>query len=231
VGDTIKLATPAGTQPFEVIATYAAIETGGYRSVVVTMQDGRDRFGIGAPHAVYVALRADQKQAEVLGRLARDLEAEAGTYYVQDNAEIRALMQSQFDSVAVLFNGILAIIAIVGVLGLANTLVVSVLARVRETGVLRAVGVQRRELTWLTSAEAVSLTATGLVLATPLGAFLGWLLVRGFTSGVGAPMHFRYPWFVVPIGLLLALVFAALASILPARRAVRLDPVAALRFE
>ncbi len=230
-GDQIVLATTAGDRPFEVVATYAAIGTGGLRSIVVSMDDGRAHFGVTNAHALYVDLQEREDPSRFQSQLDDELAPIEGTYYVQDNSEIRPFVRSQFDSFAAMFNGILGIVAIVGVLGLANTLVVAVLARIREAGLLRAVGVHRRELAWLTAAEATTLTLTGLLLAAPLGAWLGWLITRGFTDGLGVQMHFRYPWYAIPTALALALLFAALASILPARRATRLDPVAALRFE
>lgn len=116
-------------------------------------------------------------------------------------------------------------------LGIANTLAMSVLRRTRELGVLRAVGIGRRDLARMVVVEPTSLTVIALVLGLPLGQLLSSTLLRGTASSLGFSVGVSVPWSLLPVVVLTALVMAAVAAVAPARRAARLDPVVALRFE
>jgi putative ABC transport system permease protein len=108
-------------------------------------------------------------------------------------------------------------------LGVMNLMLVSVSERTEEVGLLKAVGATRRQVLALFLAEAVLLSSTGAL----VGLAVGWGLVRGFValypSFPAAP-----PLWAVASVLVLAVAVGALFGVLPARRATRLDPVAAL---
>jgi putative ABC transport system permease protein len=126
---------------------------------------------------------------------------------------------------------ILVVAAAAGLLGLANTLAVSVLSRTREIGVLRSVGTTRRQVRRMVLVEAVTLALVAFVLALPLGFALNLGTAAAFRGAIGASIDVTIPWAVLPTLLVVTLAVAALASLLPARRAGRLEPVAALRFD
>jgi putative ABC transport system permease protein len=120
---------------------------------------------------------------------------------------------------------------VAGLLGLANTLAVSVLARTHEIGVLRSIGTLRRQVRQMVLAEALTLAVTAFVLAIPLGLLLSLGTAAAFRGTVGASIDVTIPWTFLPPLLLATVAVAAVASIIPARRAGRLEPVAALRFD
>jgi len=126
---------------------------------------------------------------------------------------------------------ILVVAAIAGLLGLANTLAVSVLSRTREIGMLRSVGTTRKQVRRLVLVEAITLAAVAFLLAVPLGFVINLGSASAFSGAIGASIEATQPWGVLPFLLVLTLGVAALASFLPARRAGRLEPVAALRFD
>jgi putative ABC transport system permease protein len=114
---------------------------------------------------------------------------------------------------------------VVGLLGVVNTLVLSTLERVRELGLLRAIGMDRQQVRSMVRWEAVLLAAVGTAIGLGLGAFLGW--------AVGRDLDLRV---AVPVGQLalvaaVALVVGVLAATLPARRAARVDVLAAIAAE
>ena len=121
---------------------------------------------------------------------------------------------------------LLALSIVVSLFGIVNTLVLSVFERTREIGMLRAVGMTRRQIRRMVRYESVITALLGSMIGVPLGIVLGALL--------SARVDFIA--FTLPIGSLITFVIAAwfvgvLAAIFPARRASRLKPLEALSYE
>src|SRR6202011_4951854 len=115
---------------------------------------------------------------------------------------------------------------VVSLFGIVNTLVLTVFERTRELGMLRAVGVTRRQIRRTIRHESVITALLGATLGIPLGVALALM--------VGVAI--KYPAFTIPGGTLIVFVFAAvlaglIAAILPARRAARLNVLEALQYE
>ncbi|HSD66499.1 MAG TPA: ABC transporter permease [Vicinamibacteria bacterium] len=113
-------------------------------------------------------------------------------------------------------------LAVAGV-GIMNVMLVSVSERTREVGLLKALGAGRRQILAAFLVEAVLISSTGGL----LGLAIGWLAVRGFVALYPALPATPPPWAVVA-AFALSVVVGAVFGVLPARRATRLDPVAAL---
>ncbi len=123
----------------------------------------------------------------------------------------------------------LALAVVIALIGIANTLSLSILERTRELGLLRAVGQDRRGIRSMVRWESVIVALFGTVGGLGLGPFLGWGLMRGLASGDSATLA----TFAFPAGSLVVVVVAGalagvLAAVRPARRAARLDVLAAL---
>jgi len=121
---------------------------------------------------------------------------------------------------------LLSLSIIVSLFGIVNTLVLTVFERTRELGMLRAVGMTRRQVRRMIRDESVITALLGAVFGIPLGILLA-LLVGG---------AIKYAAFTVPVGTLVVFVIAAiiaglLAAIFPARRAAHLNVLAALQYE
>jgi putative ABC transport system permease protein len=123
---------------------------------------------------------------------------------------------------------LLALSVIVSLFGMVNTLVLSVFERTRELGMLRAVGMTRRQIRRMIRSESIVTALIGAALGLPLGVFLAWLVTKALSDqGVS---------FVIPSGLLVvfvvvAIVAGVLAAVAPARRASRLKVLQALQYE
>jgi putative ABC transport system permease protein len=145
---------------------------------------------------------------------------------VQDQAQFVKSQGQQIDKLLNAITGLLVLSVLIAVLGIINTLALSVIERTRELGLLRVVGLQRRQLRRMIRVESVVIAVYGALLGLGVGVAFGWALVRAL-HGQGVTE------FTVPYGRLVqVLVVAALAGVLaaalPARRAARLDVLEAV---
>ncbi|HUR52165.1 MAG TPA: FtsX-like permease family protein [Mycobacteriales bacterium] len=148
---------------------------------------------------------------------------------VEDQAQLVQAQRKQVDGLLNVVTGLLVFSVLIAVLGIINTLALSVIERTRELGLLRAVGLGRRQLRRMIRVESVLIAVYGAILGIVIGECFGWALVKALSDqGIDQ--------FAVPVTrLLLVLVAAALggvvAAALPARRAARLNVLAAIAEE
>jgi putative ABC transport system permease protein len=145
---------------------------------------------------------------------------------VQDQSEFVKSQGEQIDKLLNFITVLLVLSVLIAVLGIINTLALSVIERTRELGLLRAVGLQRRQLRRMIRVESVVIAVYGAVLGLAVGVGFGWAFVRAL-HGQGVTE------FSLPIGRLVqVLIVAALAGVLaaalPARRAARLNVLEAV---
>lgn len=151
---------------------------------------------------------------------------ELPTVEVEDRAQFVADQRSQIDQLLNAITVLLVLSVVIAVLGIVNTLALSVVERTRELGLLRAVGLQRRQLRRMIRVESVVIALYGALLGLLVGTAFGWALVRALRDqGITE--------FALPVDRLLLVVIAAalagvLAAALPARRAARLDVLQAV---
>jgi putative ABC transport system permease protein len=226
VGDQVELTTVDGPAPFTVAGTYAVLG-GGFGTVVSTVD--LERLGGGRVNGYLVG--TDGADVEQVAASIRDGLGERRQLVVDSPADARAYAEGQLDGFFALGYAILVVAAIISLLGLANTLVVAVLARTREIGVLRSYGARRGQIRSMITVEAVTMAAMAIVLAVPLAAAMGVSVLEGLESSLGATVEFSYPWSFVPPLAAASLLVAAVAAAIPARRAGRLEIVDALRSE
>ena len=123
---------------------------------------------------------------------------------------------------------LLALSVIVSLFGMLNTLVLSVFERTRELGMLRAVGMTRRQARRMIRHESVITALIGTALGLPLGIFLAVLVTKALGE---FNIRFQIPTGQLIFLVILAVIVGLLAAITPARRAAKLDPIEALRQE
>jgi putative ABC transport system permease protein len=123
---------------------------------------------------------------------------------------------------------LLALSVIVSIFGIINTLVLSVFERTRELGMLRAVGMTRRQTRRMIRHESVITALIGAALGLPLGVFLAALLVRALSQ---YEVGFKIPFGQLVFFAIVAILVGVIAAVLPARRAARLNVLRALQYE
>jgi putative ABC transport system permease protein len=134
-----------------------------------------------------------------------------------------------FNSILTMIQILLALAILIAVLGIVNTLALSVLERTRELGLLRAIGLRREQAMCMVTAEAVVISLFGALLGLAVGSAMGAAVVRalrdeGFNS-------LALPWGQMAVYLVLAAVAGVLAAVLPAIRAARINVLGAIAYE
>jgi putative ABC transport system permease protein len=133
---------------------------------------------------------------------------------------------AQIDPTLRLFYSLLGLAVVVALAGIVNTLVLSILERVRELGLLRAIGMDRRQLGSMVRWEAVIIAAIGVTIGLGLGTFLGWATTVALELSTPAIPVVQLAGFAAA-----AVLASVLAAAVPARRAARIDLLRAIATE
>ncbi|MEG3627144.1 ABC transporter permease [Streptomyces poriticola] len=149
---------------------------------------------------------------------------------VQDKKDISNEIAQMVTLMLNMLYGLLAMAVIVAVLGVINTLAMSVFERSQEIGMLRAVGLDRRGIKRMVRLESLVISLFGGVLGIGLGVFFGWAAGQLMGSKM-ATYELVLPWDRLAVFLALAAVVGVLAALWPARRAARLNMLTAIKAE
>jgi putative ABC transport system permease protein len=164
-----------------------------------------------------------------LGTKLDDLVEDLPTVTVQDQEEFTESQRAQVDQLLYLIYGLLGLAIVIAVLGIINTLALSVIERTREVGLLRAVGLSRRQLRRMVRLEAIAIAVLGAVLGVVMGLVFGFVLQRAVADqGI---TDLAIPGWSLAIFVVLAGVVGVLAAVLPARRAAKLNVLRAITTE
>jgi len=225
VGSPLQLRTSSGARAtFRVRAIYkVGVEQ--LLSGVVIPQAAFDAV-FPRPRDVYTFVKArsgGDAGASLRRTLARYPDAQLKTTAAFIKAD-----QKDLDTSLMLFYVLLALSVVVSLFGMVNTMILSVFERTRELGMLRAIGMSRRQARRMVRHESVITALIGAALGLPLGVFLAAIVTRGLADQ-GVAFHLP----VTPLLVFTAVAALAgiLASIPPARRASRLDVLHALQYE
>lgn len=149
---------------------------------------------------------------------------------IMDRQDIRNMFGGMINTMLNIMYGLLAMALIIAVLGVINTLAMSVFERQQEIGMLRAIGLDRRKVKRMIRLEAVVISLFGAVIGVALGSFLAWAIGETIKSEIPG-YALVVPWDRIGIFLLLAGVVGVLASLWPARSAAKLNMLTAIKTE
>ena len=185
-------------------------------------------FGLPQPILGFVRLGDGVPVAQVLPQL-KALVADSPEVAATDRSAFIAQQAEDFDTVITMVQVLLALAILIAVLGVVNTLALSVLERTRELGLLRAVGLGRAQTMRMVTVEAVVISVFGALLGVVVGAGLGAAVVRAL-NGEGIK-DLVLPWSQMGLYLVLAALVGVLAAVLPSIKAARLNVLAAIAHE
>lgn len=155
-----------------------------------------------------------------------DATADYLTVKVQTPAEFKGEQSEQIDQMLSVLYAMLGLALVIAVLGIVNTLALSVIERKREIGMLRAIGMARSQVRRTIYIESLLIAIFGAVLGVVLGVAFGWALVRTLKYwGLGDPV---FPWGLIVITLVGAAIVGVLAALWPASRAAKTKPLEAI---
>lgn len=229
VGDSIELKGPRSTQKLKV----AALQKGNSQeasSIVMSNETFLEIYGLDSYTQILVLAESEAARPGLQKELDALLKREYPSFEALSNEQVKQQVKDQINQIFSIFYVIMAVAIIVSLLGVVNTLLMNVLERTREIGVLRAIGSGRWQVRRVIMAESLLLTQAGAVLGVVVGMALGYAFVRGIaatTDGVA----FHPPIGVIIAVALLAVIFGVIAALLPARRAAKMNVIEAVSYE
>lgn len=232
VGDTLTVAFPRlGPQSLPVVGIYRTRRFSGAFPIdfIVSRELFAQAFG-GTPQDTLLYVKAAPGRTAVVGRrLRHTLASPFPNVSVKTRAEYLAAREATIDRFLNVFYALLLLSELIAVLGIVNTLMLSVYERTRELGLLRTVGTTRRQVWGMICGESVIIAVIGCALGLAVGLLWGWAVttaLRGqFVDRLAVPPG-QLGWFVVA-----SVIAGFVAALLPAWHAARLDVLEAIAQE
>jgi putative ABC transport system permease protein len=147
---------------------------------------------------------------------------------VQTRDEFKSNFEGPINKLLNLLYALLALSIVVSLVGIINTLVLTVFERTRELGMLRAVGMTRRQVRTMIRYESIATALMGAGLGIAVGIFLAALVTHALSS---SGIVFAIPWLQLVYFVLASILVGVLAAVIPARRAASLNVLQALQYE
>jgi putative ABC transport system permease protein len=228
VGDTISVLTPSGeTLEQQVVGLYEPPPfyplLGGVSVTTEAFDAAYDR-----PRNQFTFVNVPDGASAATTESLESAVAEFPDAKIQTREDWITQQDEDFNQFLVMLYVLLALSVIVSIFGMVNTLVLSVYERTRELGMLRAVGMTKRQARRMVRHESVITALIGAALGLPLGIFLAALVTRALQE---FDVRFSIPWGQLVVFAIIAVIVGILAAIMPARRAAKLNVLRALQYE
>lgn len=228
VGDKLTATYPdSGDHSFTIVARFLASDLLDADMIIPTSVDDvttakpRER-------QIFIKLKAGVPFAQ--GRAAIETAAKAyPTAQVQDESDVKQSYTGRINSLLAIIFGMLALAIIIALIGISNTLQLSVFERTREIGLLRAVGASRSQIRSMVRWEAVIIALLGTLGGTVLGAAFGWAIIHGL--GRDSNLLFSVPIRQTAIIIALGAIAGIVAALRPAATASKLNILQAVGAE
>jgi putative ABC transport system permease protein len=229
----LRLRTPRGEHDFRVAGIIMDMNQGGF-TVLGSWDVLRAYFGQSASGAsIYYARLAPEAAAQraTVERALKEGVGKRRHLDVTDSEEFRNQIRRAFDQFFAMFDTVVAIAILVGALGVINTLTMSILERTREIGMLRSLGMTRRQVVWMVLAEAAVMGIIATLMGIGAGLALTAVMVKSMSVNTGWSLNYVFPAEPLIISIAITLVVSQVAAIYPTWRAVRAGIVESIQSE
>ncbi|MER6170072.1 FtsX-like permease family protein [Streptosporangium sp. NPDC001681] len=206
-----------------------AVGTGWGRAGVVAPETLATLTDAPEPHAIWIRASSGADPA----RLGSDLDelADPVGATIENGLRTWESLDQQLGIYTWSALGLLGIAVVIALIGIANTLGLSVLERVREHAMLRALGLTRRQLRRMLATEAVLLSVVATLLGTVIGVGFAWVGYETIVKRALRDATMHVPWPSLGVVVLISALAGLLTAVLPARRAARVTPAAGLSLD
>lgn len=225
LGDSLQGTALDSASPVDLTVTVSGLQDW---SVLVTPGTLEQLGSSGTVSTAWLRVTDVDASGDVANQV-QDLTADS-TLAITGAAMERASYQRAIDTLLAVVVGLLAVAVVIALIGVTNTLSLSVIERRRESATLRALGLTRRQLRASMAVEGALIAGVGAVVGVLLGLAYGWLGSAAVLAGI-AELELQVPWADLGLVVAVALVAGVLASVLPGRSAARTPPVAALAVD
>ena len=224
-GQRVALSTAKGTVELTVTRS-RLVDLGEVMVSTATLE----KLGGAVPDALVWLSIPDRSQAlTAVGQILDIVGGGEGEFAVSGGVVEAAQVEEILNLLLLITTALLAVAVLIALVGVSNTLGLSVIERTRESALLRALGLQTRSLRLMLLIEALLLAGVGVLVGVAAGVFFGWLGAASITAMMDdaqARLAINLPQ---TLGMVvIAVVAAALASVLPGRRAAKASPTEAL---
>jgi putative ABC transport system permease protein len=230
IGDMIRIETPTGGHEFRVlgiVTDFASPEGVIYMSRDRYKEYWKDNLVTGFGLKILPGY-----DAEAVRKTIDQKFGPSRNLMTVLNGELRRSILQSVDDSFTYTRAIEVAALLVGLLGLLNTFLISILERTRELGLLRAVGMSRGQMQLMIMQEALTQGFLGALIAVALGAWIGYLWISTSLSHVlGWIIGFSFPWTAVAMTMAAGILVTLAAGLYPARRAAFTEIRDALEFE
>lgn len=227
LGDTLALKLQGGTQRLTVAGIFSA-SAAVPANYLITL-DALAKGALKPEDSLLFITPKPGVSATALHDQVDPITKNLPTVSLQDPAGFADTQSQQIDQFLYMVYALLAFSILIAALGIVNTLALSVIERTREVGLLRAIGLSRRQLRRMVRLESIAIAVLGAVLGVLIGIGFGISLVKAL-SDQGLEV-LAVPWTQIAVFVLIAAVIGVLAAWLPSRRAARLNVLDAISTE
>jgi putative ABC transport system permease protein len=224
VGGTVEVATQrGGPRTYRIVGSYEPNFL--LSGPVLSTTDAATEFVSALPALGYVKLAGGANLAATKKSLTA-LVADDPEVTVQDQTQTAAAASSQVDIAELMLYVLLGLSVVIGVLGIINTMALSILERTRELGLLRAIGMRRSHMVHMVVSESLVMAVFGGLLGLVFGGLAGAAVVA-----VADLAQLAVPWVSLAVFLGLAVVAGLVAALAPSARAAKVNVLSAIAYE
>ncbi len=237
VGDELTLKIGNEESRWRLVGLVEELMPLTYPALAYVTQDAYTQVagGAGRTDTLRVTTAGHDPASHAAAVAALERQVEAGGFdvrLIRSRSQDRAILAERFNLIATILSILSLLIAIVGGLGLVGTMSINVLERTREIGIMRAIGARDRDLRRIILAESLVIAGLAWLLSSLLSLPLSYAMAYGIGRGLlNSPLTWTYATPAAALWLVIVLLVAAGASLLPTRAATRMSVRETLAYE